>query len=43
LARPVVRRRPSGCIEAELRYLVGEVAAWPGWTVPSGALGPLPE
>jgi hypothetical protein len=30
LVRPVVRRCPSGRIEAELRYLVGEVAVWPG-------------
>jgi hypothetical protein len=43
LARPVVRRRPSGCIEAESRCLVGEAAAWPGWVVPSGTLGLLLE
>jgi hypothetical protein len=38
LARPVVRRRPSECIEAESRCLVGEAVAWSGWTVPSGTL-----
>jgi hypothetical protein len=43
LARLVVRRRPSGCIEAESRCLVGETAAWSGRTVPSGTLGLLPE
>jgi hypothetical protein len=30
LVRPVMRHCPSGRIEAELRYLVGEAAAWPG-------------
>jgi hypothetical protein len=43
LARPVVRRCPSGCIEADSRCLVGETAMWPGWTVSSGTLGLLPE
>jgi hypothetical protein len=43
LVRPVVRRRPLGCFEAESRCLVGKTAAWPGWTVPSGTLGLLPE
>jgi hypothetical protein len=43
LARPVVRRCPSGCIEAKSRCLVGEAAAWPSWTVYSGTLGLLPE
>jgi hypothetical protein len=43
LARPVVCRCPSGHVEAELRYLVGEAAAWSGWTVASGMLGLLPE
>jgi hypothetical protein len=43
LARPVVRHCPSGCIEAGPRYLVGETAAWLGWTVPSDTLGLLAE
>jgi hypothetical protein len=43
LARPVVRRCPSGCIDAESWCLVGEAATWSGWTVPSGTLVLLPE
>jgi hypothetical protein len=43
LVRPVVRCCPSGRIDAELRYLVGEAAAWLGRTVPSGTLGLLLE
>jgi hypothetical protein len=43
LVCPIAHRRPSGCIEAELRCLVGEAAAWPGWTVPSGTLDLLPS
>jgi hypothetical protein len=43
LACPVARRRSSGRIEADLRCLVGEAAAWPSWILPSGTLGLLPE
>jgi hypothetical protein len=30
LVRPIVRRCLLGRIEAEVRYLVGEAATWPG-------------
>jgi hypothetical protein len=39
LGRPVVCRCPSGCIEAELRYLVLGVAAWPGEAAHPGTIG----
>jgi hypothetical protein len=43
MGRPVVRRCPSGRIEAELCRLVVGVAAWPGGAVHPGTLGASSE